>query len=126
MATPRRHRDVGYARAIAGDHLRRAAARRTPTWSTAVTAWPTASSGRGYLYQLAAGLGWTSLPFLPLIRQPTLVMAGADDPIIPLVNARIMARLLPDARLHVYPDGHLGLLTRADELAAVVAGVPTA
>jgi pimeloyl-ACP methyl ester carboxylesterase len=48
-------------------------------------------------------------------------MAGADDPIIPLVNARIMTRLLPDARLHVHPDGHLGLLTRADELAGVVA-----
>jgi len=31
-----------------------------------------------------------------------------------------MAALLPDARLHVYPDGHLGLLTRAAELAAVV------
>ena len=54
---------------------------------------------------------------LPLIRQPTLVLAGDDDPIMPLVNARIMARLLPDARLHVYPDGHLGLLTMADELA---------
>jgi len=32
-----------------------------------------------------------------------------------------MARLLPSARLHVYPDGHLGLLTRASELAPVVA-----
>jgi hypothetical protein len=31
-----------------------------------------------------------------------------------------MAALLPDARLHVYPDGHLGLLTRAAELAPVV------
>ena len=48
-------------------------------------------------------------------------MAGEDDPIIPLVNARAMARLIPDARLHVYPDGHLGLLTMTDELAAVIA-----
>jgi hypothetical protein len=31
-----------------------------------------------------------------------------------------MAALLPAARLHVYPDGHLGLLTRAGELAPVV------
>jgi hypothetical protein len=32
-----------------------------------------------------------------------------------------MARLIRDAHLHVYPDGHLGLLTMTDELAAVVA-----
>ena len=29
-------------------------------------------------------------------------------------------RLLPDARSHVYPGGHLGLLTMADDLAALV------
>lgn len=31
-------------------------------------------SGLGYLYQLAAAAGWSSLPFLGLIRQPVLVM----------------------------------------------------
>ena len=80
-----------------------------------------AASGRGYLYKLAAGLGWTSLPFLPLLRQPTLILAGADDPIIPLVNATMMARLIRHAHLHVYPDGHLGLPTMTDERAAIVA-----
>jgi pimeloyl-ACP methyl ester carboxylesterase len=57
-----------------------------------------------------------ALALLPLIRQPTLILAGDDDPIIPLINARVMSRLLPAARLHVYPDGHLGLLTMTDEL----------
>jgi hypothetical protein len=57
-------------------------------------------------------VGWTSLAALPFIRQPTLILAGADDPIIPLVNARIMPRLLPDATLHVYDDGHLALITQ--------------
>jgi len=75
---------------------------------------------RGYLYQLAAGAGWTSLPLLPCIRQPTLLLAGDDDPIIPLVNAHIMRRLLPRAELHVYHGGHLGLLTEAAQLAPVV------
>jgi len=54
------------------------------------------------------------------IRQPTLVLAGTDDPIIPLINARIMSRLLPDATLHVYDEGHLGLLTKAPELGDLV------
>ena len=44
-------------------------------------------SRRGYLYQLTASAGWTSLPVLRLIRQPTLILAGDDDPIIPLANA---------------------------------------
>ncbi len=74
----------------------------------------------GYFLQLLAGVGWTSLPALPLIRQPTLILAGNDDPIIPLVNARIMRALLPHATLHVYDDGHLGLLTSADELGPLV------
>jgi pimeloyl-ACP methyl ester carboxylesterase len=76
--------------------------------------------GRGYAMQLLAGAGWTSLPALPLIRQPVLILAGSDDPIIPLVNARIMRRLLPHSVLHVYDDGHLGLVTTADELGPLV------
>jgi poly(3-hydroxyalkanoate) depolymerase len=121
MTTPRRHRDAGYARSIAGDLYGGSLRGRPGRVQELITEHDRPASGRGYLYQLAAGAGWTSLPFLPLVRQPTLILAGADDPLIPLVNARIMARLLPDARLHVYPDGHLGLLTRADELAPLVA-----
>jgi hypothetical protein len=48
-----------------------------------------------------------------LIRQQTRILAGSDEPIIPLVNARLMRRLLPNADLLIYDDGHLGLLTRA-------------
>jgi poly(3-hydroxyalkanoate) depolymerase len=83
----------------------------------------------GYVYQLAAGAGWTSLPFLPLIRQPTLILSGDDDPLIPLANARLMHSLIRRSQLHVYHGGHLGLVTEADELAPVVgrflaAGLP--
>jgi poly(3-hydroxyalkanoate) depolymerase len=74
----------------------------------------------GELYQQLALIGWTSLPFLRLIRQPTLILAGDDDRIVPMVNARIMNRLLPNADLHVFHDGHLGLVTSARELAGVV------
>ncbi len=77
---------------------------------------------RGYLYQLTAAAGWTSVPFLPWLRQPTLILAGDDDPLIPLVNARMMHRLIRDSRLHVYHGGHLALVTEAAELAPVVDG----
>ena len=122
MATPRRYWDAGYARAIAGDLYGGRMRSRPDLVQELILGLGRPASGRGYLYQVAAGAGWTSLPFLPLIRQPTLILAGDDDPIIPLVNARVMARLLPAARLHVYPDGHLGLLTMRDELAPLVAG----
>ena len=51
---------------------------------------------------------------------PVVLAPRDDDPIIPSVNARVMARLLPDARLHLYSGGHIALVTEARELAPVV------
>ena len=121
MATPRRHRDPDYLRAVAGE-IYGGRIRTEPRLVDALLASRSDPVSRqGYLYQLLGGVGWTSLPLLPLLRQPTLVLAGDDDPIIPLANAYLMTRLLPRPRLHVYHDGHLGLMTSADELAPVVA-----
>ena len=65
----------------------------------------------GYAYQLYATAGWSSLPWLHRVKQPTLVVAGDDDPSVPVWNARILAARLPDARLHVIKGGgHLFLL----------------
>jgi poly(3-hydroxyalkanoate) depolymerase len=120
MITPRRYRDPGYARAIApvlyGGRMRE----RPDEVRHVLYEQERLGSRAGYFLQLLAGLGWSSLPFLPLIRQRTLILAGNDDPIIPLVNARIMHALIPHATLHVYDDGHLGLLTSADELGPLV------
>jgi poly(3-hydroxyalkanoate) depolymerase len=120
MATPRRYLDPGYAERIAAG-LYGGTIRADPGRARALLHGRTRMGPRrGYLYQLAAGAGWTSLPLLPWIRQPTLLLAGDDDPLIPLVNAHIMRRLLPRAELHVYHGGHLGLLTEAAQLAPVV------
>ncbi len=81
---------------------------------------------RGYGYQLLATVGWTSLPLLPLVRQPTLILAGDDDPIIPVINARIMHRLIPGSELTIYHGGHLDLITEAGQLALVVEAFLTA
>jgi poly(3-hydroxyalkanoate) depolymerase len=122
MLTPRRHRDPGYARQIAGE-IYGGTMRDHPEWAArALHTQSRLGPRRGYYYQLAAGTGWTSLPLLRLIRQPTLVLAGDDDPIIPEVNPRLMARLIPDAELHLYRGGHLALITEAHELAPVVEG----
>jgi poly(3-hydroxyalkanoate) depolymerase len=121
MLTPRRYTDRGYLARIAGE-LYGGSARADPAGvAAAMNARTHRASSRGYLYQLVAGAGWTSVPFLPMVRQPTLIISGDDDPIIPLVNARIMHRLIPDSRLHVFHGGHLGLVTEAAELAPVIA-----
>jgi poly(3-hydroxyalkanoate) depolymerase len=120
MVTPRRYLDPGYLKSVAGE-LYGGSARTDPARvAMAMHARSRVGPPHGYLYQLTAGLGWTSLPFLPLLRQPTLIMSGDDDPIIALANARLMHRLIPGSRLHVYHGGHLALVTEAAQLAPVV------
>jgi poly(3-hydroxyalkanoate) depolymerase len=126
MITPRRYRDPAYARAIAPELYGGRMRRRPDEVRHVVYEQERLGSRTGYFLQLLAGVGWTSLPALPLIRQPTLVLAGADDPIIPLANARILHALLPSSSVHVYDDGHLGLVTAADELGPVVSQFLTA
>lgn len=69
----------------------------------------------GYLQQLAAIGGWTSAFWLHKIPHETLVMAGTDDPIIPLINARMLVNRLPNARLETFDCGHLFILTRREQ-----------
>ena len=64
--------------------------------------------------------GWTSLPRLPRLRRPALILAGDDDPIIPLANARIMHQMMPRSQLHIYHGGHLDLVLEAERMAAIV------
>ena len=120
MVTPRRYLHPGYLRKVAGDLYGGSARSQPDRVSAMMHAESRVGSGHGYLYQLLAGAGWTSLPFLPLIRQPTLILSGDDDPLIPLANTRLMNSLIPHSRLHVYSGGHLSLVTEAAELAPVV------
>lgn len=71
----------------------------------------------GYAYQLYAASGWSAVPWLWRVRQPALVLAGDDDPVIPLANPRIIARLMPNARLRIVAGGgHLFLLDQPESV----------
>ena len=73
------------------------------------------------LYRMAPLIGWTSLPWLWTIRHPALVIAGDDDPVTPLINHKIIATLMPQARLHtVAGGGHLALLDSAHQVGPVI------
>lgn len=75
----------------------------------------------GYLYQLMAMMGWTSLPFLPLLPHETLVLAGDRDHIVPLANAKILKGMIRRSELHVVKDGgHLFVLSKAGAVLPVL------
>lgn len=114
LASPRRYLDADYLeRHFAalysdekgnGDHAARI---RPPTLP-------------GYLFQLFAGAGWTSAPFLPLIPHDTLVLAGRRDRIVPPINGRILATLIPRARLQIVDGGHLFLVSQAAQVMPII------
>jgi len=79
-------------------------------------------SARGYAYQLYAVGGWSSQRWLHRLGHETLVVHGDDDPLVPVVNARWMARRIPHARLLVLAGaGHLFLLDEPDRAVPPIA-----
>jgi len=117
MLTRRRFDDPEHARQVAPKIYggkARSEAESIPIFAHMRVHW------RGLFYQQLAALGWTSLPFAPLILQPTLILTGDDDPIIPPVNGRMLRQGLLNSELKFFHDGHLGLVTSADELAPIV------
>jgi len=119
MATPRRYTDKEYMRKVAPESYG-GAFRRDPSLIGPHANAMQGTRSLGYLYQLLAMTGWTSLPWLPFLRQPTLVLMGSDDPLVPLINGRILAFLIPNASLKVIDDGHLFMVTRPGETADVI------
>ena len=119
LASPRRYLDADYLRRVGAD-LYGGTYRKSPERLEELAHHIKPPGGLGYAYQLLAGAGWTSLPWLHRLRQPTLILHGTDDPIVPLTNAKILAALIPGSRLHVIDDGHLFLVSRAREIGPVV------
>jgi pimeloyl-ACP methyl ester carboxylesterase len=57
-----------------------------------------------------------SYDYLKKIKQPTLVVNGSNDVIMPTVNSYIMQQSLPDAQLIIYPDSNHGSQFQYPEL----------
>jgi poly(3-hydroxyalkanoate) depolymerase len=120
MLTPRRFSDPDYAGSIAGELYGGTVRAHGEDVARLFLQQLHAGSKIGYLHQLLAGSVWTSLFALSAVRQNTLIVAGTDDPIIPVSNAHIMNALLPHSRLHLHSGGHIDLVHNAAELAPVI------
>ena len=56
------------------------------------------------------------LAYLKDIHQPTLIVQGSNDVIIPTVNSYILQQSLPNAELILYPDANHGSFYQYPEL----------
>ena len=119
MATPRRYIDKDYMSKVAPD-IYGGAFRKDPSAIASHAGAMHGARSLGYLYQLLALAGWTSLPWLWSLPQPTLVLMGSDDPLVSPINGQILARLIPNAELRMIDDGHLFMVTRPAETAALI------
>jgi poly(3-hydroxyalkanoate) depolymerase len=116
MADPRRYMDRDFLtenfKTLYGDE---------PSGAALFAARMTPPSRSGYVYQLMAMMGWTSLPFLPMLPHETLILAGDRDHIVPVANAKILKTMIRRAELHVFEDaGHLFVLSKAGEVVPVL------
>ncbi|MDJ0858806.1 MAG: poly(3-hydroxyalkanoate) depolymerase [Dinoroseobacter sp.] len=116
MATPRRYTDPDYMMKIGAEIYGGELAFNRELLRDHALAMQGGSS-RGYLYQLLAIAGWTSYFWLPQVTLPTLVLTGKDDPIVPPLNGRILAKRLPNATLEDVDCGHMFVLTQAEAIA---------
>ncbi len=93
IATPRRYQDPVYMEQNAGG-IYGGKVRTQPELAHEFARTARLGSVLGYFYQMLGAVGWTSVPWLRTLRQPTLILHGDDDPLVPLVNAKIMQRLI--------------------------------
>lgn len=96
------------------------------THADELIAWAVADDGlrstpAGSAGQFAAVQGHDTGDRLPEIAAATLVLHGEDDRLVPVENARILARRIPNARLRVFAGArHVFFFERADEVNAAI------
>jgi pimeloyl-ACP methyl ester carboxylesterase len=54
------------------------------------------------------GMPGSNISYLKNIAQPTLVVNGSDDVVIPTINSYVLQQELPNARLLLFPDSNHG------------------
>ncbi len=74
----------------------------------------------GYAAQVKAMCSWSSLPWIGSLKQPTQIIAGSLDTLIPIGNQILLSSLMPQARLTVFQAGHLLMYSKREEVGELV------
>lgn len=121
LATPRRFTDPGYFVKIAPAVFGGKSREDPELLNHAGARFAHPPTPRGYGEQLLSVAGWTSFRWLPQLQMPTLVLHGDDDPVVPLINGRLLAKRIPNSRLEIVRGGgHLFLLDQVDEASLAI------
>lgn len=75
--------------------------------------WP--QQDHAFIRQARAVLEFDARDRLSNIKQPTLVVGGKDDALLPIRNSQRLARLIPNATLKELPGGHVGAMEYPNE-----------
>lgn len=106
LATPRRYYSRSYLEKVApilyGGRLARD---RTFVSAHAEARMAYPPSLAGYFNQMFALCSFSSVPFMHRISCPTLILAGDDDPIVPVANAHVLHRGIRGSTLRIVPGG---------------------
>jgi pimeloyl-ACP methyl ester carboxylesterase len=90
---------------------------------------PTTLAARDAQYDAIVEWGipdYGALQRLTAIRMPTLIIQGDDDRMIPTKLSHLMAGLIPDAQMRIYPDAaHAFLFQEPQQVAADINGFLT-
>jgi pimeloyl-ACP methyl ester carboxylesterase len=83
-----------------------------------------ASTGTQQMIAAARGITtFDSRPWLAHIQQPALIIAGNNDPAVPLAHAQMLVHGIPGARLEVIANaGHVLIWTHTDQFIALLKG----
>jgi len=120
LSNPKRYFDKDYLKDIA-QHIYGGELRKDPELMDKYTdRLRPPKSSQGYLFQLYAAAYWTSIHWLHKLQQPTLILAGTDDPLVPIINARILHSRIPYSQLIEIDCGHLFLMTKMSEIAPMI------
>ncbi len=119
LSSPRRYTDPDYAKSITAD-IYGGVFRKNPELYQELTRHGIPPTDQGYQNQLNAGVGWSSIWWLHSLKQPTLILMGKDDPIVPSANGLIFKNFIRKADLQLVDCGHLFMVTRPNEVSSRV------
>ncbi|SCY06565.1 Pimeloyl-ACP methyl ester carboxylesterase [Novosphingobium aromaticivorans] len=78
-----------------------------------------APSPLGFSYQMAAFASWSSLPILPMLSMPVMVMADEEDQLVPPSNAHFLHHAIAHSELEMFRGGgHLFMLSQRERFVA--------
>lgn len=120
-ATVRRHGTAAVADTVVGRWFTPGFSVRNAKWVAQMRSMIAATPAEGYASCCEVVAKTDLRPSLPSIAAPTLVIAGAEDPAVPLEQAEQLARSIPGARLAVVQDAaHLANVERPSQVTGLI------